>query len=38
MRHVFVDPQSLEKKAIPEGIRDALAQLLVEQEAPAPDA
>lgn len=27
MRHVFVDPQTLEKKAIPEGIRGALAPL-----------
>jgi acyl-CoA thioester hydrolase len=34
MRHVFVDPRTMQKTAIPDGIRAAL-EPLVEQEAPA---
>ncbi|MEA2374642.1 MAG: acyl-CoA thioester hydrolase [Thermoleophilaceae bacterium] len=32
MRHVFIDPATKEKKAMPEGIRQALTALLVAEE------
>ena len=35
MRHVFVEPGTTRKRAIPEHIRDALRPLLVEEEAAA---
>jgi acyl-CoA thioester hydrolase len=36
MRHVFVDPGTNTKRPIPDGIREALSPLLVEEEEAAP--
>jgi acyl-CoA thioesterase FadM len=33
MRHVFVDPQTLQKMAIPDWLRESLAPWVVEEEA-----